>query len=124
MTEIKNVEQPKDEAVSAIEIAEERRKQYGLTQKLARLVKPATIQELSNGDKAARFRLAIDNEFFTGSAYIRADQPKLEAFYASLEKGQLVSIEYKENVTKDGTFLNIWSMFKREVKKTAKKADK
>lgn len=86
------------------------------TQSLARLVKPATIKSYDDGHKTAYFRLAINNKFFTASAYIKPGKTELEAFYASLEKGQLVSVEYVDNKG----FLNIWSMFKRELKKDTK----
>lgn len=96
---------------------EAQREARGTKQNLARLVKPAHIVDLANGDKSARFRLAINNEFYTASAYIKAGKDALEQFYAGLEKGQLVSVEYKENIVDGVTYLDVWSMFKREVKK-------
>ena len=89
----------------------------GTVTKLARLVKPAKINTLTNGAKQAIVRLAIyDNEtkettydnFF---AYIAEGKESLEQFYAGLNKGQLVSCQYKEN----NGFKNIYTLMIRNV---------
>ena len=95
--------------------------ELGTVTKLARLVKPAKINTLTNGAKQAIVRLAIyDNETKTTEydnffAYIAEGKESLEQFYAGLNKGQLVSCQYKVN----NGFKNIYTlMIRNTVKET------
>lgn len=101
---------------------EEERAERGTVQVLGRLVRDLepSIKDVADGAKAAYLRLAVWNadtqetDFMTISAYIAEDKVggPLEDFYASLEKGQLLSVEYKEN----GEFKNAYNVFKRDTK--------
>lgn len=101
---------------------EKQREERGTKQVLARLVRDVApgIKEIANNAKAAYLRLAVYNQeaketkFITVSAYIGADKvgTDLEAFYAGLKKGNLVSVEYKET---EG-YNNAYGVFKRETK--------
>lgn len=101
---------------------EEERSERGTTQALGRLVRDLapSIKEIEGGAKAAYMRLAVWNaetektEFMTISAYIAPDKVggELEAFYSDLKKGDLLSVEYKEN----GEFKNAYGVFKRQSK--------
>lgn len=94
------------------------REELGTSNTLANLVRKPTIKSLDNGANRVSFRLAIYNaetektDFVNASAYINPEKVggELESFYASLDKGQLVSVDYKMN----GDFMNVWSMFPRE----------
>lgn len=101
---------------------EEERAERGTVQVLGRLVRdlaPA-IKDIDGGAKSAYMRLAVWNaetettDFMTISAYIAADKVggELEAFYANLKKGDLLSVEYKEN----GEFKNAYGVFLRQAK--------
>ena len=101
---------------------------------LATLVRAPKIKENQNGSKTAVMRLAIYNaeakktEFVTGTMYlyegtrtvvvngqkIEKTSEDLEAFIASLEKGNLLSIRYAK--TPGQEIVNVWSIFKRERK--------
>lgn len=98
----------------------------GTVQDLFRVVRPATIKNQEDADgnvtgKMVYLQVAhYDKEtgkttFPLMSAFIKPEKigGGLEQFYASLEKGQLVSIEYKVS----GKYNNIWNIFKREAKK-------
>lgn len=99
----------------------------GTVQDLFRVVRPATIKNLgedANGKpKGKMIYLQVahyDKEtgkttFPLMSAFIKPEKMDggLEKFYASLEKGQLVSIEYKVS----GKYNNVWNIFPREAKK-------
>lgn len=86
---------------------EDERAERGTVQVLGRLVSDLepNIKEISDGAKSAYLRLAVWNkdteetEFMTISAYIAPDKVggELEQFYAGLNKGDLLSVEYKEN---------------------------
>jgi len=101
------------------------RAERGTTQVLARLVKPATIKTIAGDNKLAVFRFAsYDKEaektnFFTASAFIKKGKDALENFYASLQKGQLVSVEYKVN----NGYTNIYNLMDRSYADNAKKAN-
>lgn len=103
----------------------EERKARGTVDMLARLVKPAKIKEIADGNEMAIFRLAVYNkekgktDFITASAFIAKDKTALKNYYTSLKKGQLVSVEIKE---KDG-YKNIYTMMTREAKKNSKPAE-
>lgn len=77
------------------------REARGTTDHLVRLVKAPKINEIKGGNKQAVFRLAEYNkeknetEFFTATAFIAKGKDKLEAYYAGLEQGDLVSVEIK-----------------------------
>lgn len=94
------------------------REELGTLNTLANLVRKPTIKSLDNGANLVSFRLAIYNaetektDFVNASAYINPEKVggELESFYASLDKGQLVSVDYKMN----GDFMNVWKMFTRE----------
>ncbi|MGX1266771.1 hypothetical protein RKD55_004715 [Rossellomorea marisflavi] len=79
------------------------REARGTEETLARLVRPATIKSIKGDNKQAIFRFAAydkesnETKFFTASAFIEKGKDALEGFYASLAKGQLVAVEYKEN---------------------------
>lgn len=99
---------------------EEERAERGTQQDLARLVRDVapSIKEIKDGAKSAYLRLAVWNaetqetDFFTVSAYIAPDKvgTAYEDFYAGLQKGDLVSVEYKKN----GEFNNAYSVFLRQ----------
>lgn len=101
---------------------EEERAERGTTQALGRLVRDLapSIKEIEGGAKAAYMRLAVWNpetektDFMTISAYIAPDKvgSELETFYSDLKKGDLLSVEYKEN----GEFKNAYGVFKRQSK--------
>lgn len=101
---------------------EEERAERGTEQVLGRLVRDLapSIKEIEGGAKSAYMRLAVWNaetektDFMTISAYIAKDKVggELEAFYASLKKGDLLSVEFKEN----GDFKNAYGVFLRQAK--------
>ena len=82
---------------------------------LARIVKPSKINDLKNGAKQAIVRVAIydketkETSFKNMFQYIAEGKDALEAFYAGLKKGQLVSVQYKEN----NGFNNIYTLMDR-----------
>ncbi|MGX1195873.1 hypothetical protein [Metabacillus sp. SLBN-84] len=91
------------------------REARGTEETLARLVRPATIKEIKGDNKMAVFRFAAydkatdETKFFTASAFIAKGKEKLEEFYTSLAKGQLVAVEYKENKG----YMNIYNLMDR-----------
>jgi hypothetical protein len=91
------------------------REARGTQATLARLVRPANIKTIKGDNKLAVFRFAAydkdteETRFFTASAFIKKGKDKLEEFYASLQKGQLVSVEYKEN----NGYTNIFTLMDR-----------
>lgn len=91
------------------------REERGTVECLARLVRPAKIKEIKDGNRQASVRLAIynkekkDSDFITASKFIEKGKDALEEFYASLTKGQLVSVEYKQT----NGYNNIYSMMDR-----------
>lgn len=103
---------------------EKERAERGTEQVLGRLVRDLapSIKEIKDGAKSAYMRVAVWNaetketDFMVISAYIAPDKvgTDYEAFYASLEKGDLVSIEFKQN----GEYKNAYSVFLREKAKT------
>ena len=99
------------------------REARGTEETLARLVKPANIKPIKGDNKLAIFRLAAYNKdteetkFFTASAFIAKGKDKLEEFYASLAKGQLVAVEFKEN----NGYTNIYNLMDRSYADTRKK---
>lgn len=101
------------------------RAERGTVDVLARVVKPANIKAIANDNEMAVFRLAVYNkgtgktDFITASAFIKKGKDKLRDYYASLEKGQLVSVEIKESKG----YKNIYNMMSREAKKNTKAAD-
>lgn len=103
---------------------EKERAERGTNETLARLVRPANIKEIKNGNKLAVFRFASYNKdteetkYFTASAFIAKGKDALENFYNSLAKGQLVSVEYKEN----NGYTNIYNLMDRSYADTRKKA--
>lgn len=100
------------------------REARGTEETLARLVKPANIKPIKGDNKLAIFRLAAYNKdteetkFFTASAFIAKGKDSLEKFYASLAKGQLVAVEFKEN----NGYTNIYNMMDRSYADTRKKS--
>lgn len=102
---------------------EKERKARGTTEVLARLVRPAIIKDIKGGNKLAVFRFASydkdskETKFFTASAFIAKGKNALESFYASLVKGQLVSVEYKEN----NGYTNIYNLMDRSYADNRKK---
>lgn len=107
---------------------EEERAARGTQESLVRLVQPATFKDIKGDAKLAVFRFAMFNkeakktEFFTASAYVAKEKVggKLEAFYASLEKGQLVAVEWKEN----NGYNNIYDIIDRSSSDNRKKPAK
>lgn len=101
---------------------EQEREERGTTQVLGRLVRDLapSIKEIDGGAKAAYMRLAVYNtetektEFMTISAYIAPEKVggDLEKYYASLKKGTLLSVEFKQN----GEFKNAYGVFVRKSK--------
>lgn len=83
------------------------REERGTTQVLGRAVRDVapSIKEVKDGAKCAYIRLAIYNkdtketDFKTVSAYIAPDKVggALEDYYASIQKGDLLSVEFKES---------------------------
>lgn len=104
---------------------EKEREARGTTEVLARLVRPAKIKEISGDNKLAIFRFATydkdakETKFFNATAFIKKGKDALENFYASLEKGQLVSVEYKAN----GDYNNIYNLMDRSYADKRKKSD-
>lgn len=104
------------------------REENGTVDALVRLVKPAVISETKTGDgsKTARFRFAEYNketgktDYYNASAFIKPGQDKLEAYYADLAKGDLVSIEYK--MSADGQYRNLWNVMDRRQQDADNKA--
>lgn len=100
------------------------REARGTTETLARLVRPATIKDIKGDNKMAIFRFAAydkaeeKTKFFTASAFIANGKDKLQAFYESLSKGQLVAVEYKEN----NGYNNIYNLIDRSNADNRKKA--
>ncbi|MGX1266768.1 hypothetical protein RKD55_004712 [Rossellomorea marisflavi] len=100
------------------------REARGTEETLARLVKPANIKPIKGDNKLAIFRLAAYNKdteetkFFTASAFIAKGKDSLEKFYASLAKGQLVAVEFKEN----NGYTNIYNLMDRSYADTRKKS--
>ena len=101
------------------------RAKRGTEEALVRLVRPATFKDIKDDNRLAVFRFAKydkdtkDTEFFTATAFIEKGKDKLEAFYASLEKGQLVSVEYKEN----NGYTNIYNLMDRSYADKRKKSE-
>lgn len=99
------------------------RESRGTQETLARLVKPANIKPIKGDNKLAIFRFAAydkateETKFFTASAFIAKGKDKLEEFYASLAKGQLVAVEYKEN----NGYMNIYNLMDRSYADSRKK---
>jgi hypothetical protein len=99
------------------------RESRGTQETLARLVKPANIKPIKGDNKLAIFRFAAydktteETNFFTASAFIAKGKDKLEEFYASLAKGQLVAVEYKEN----NGYMNIYNLMDRSYADSRKK---
>lgn len=96
----------------------------GTTQALVRAVAPATFKDIAGGNKLAVFRFAEYNKetkepkFFTATAFIKAGKESLEKWYASVEKGQLLSVEYKQN----GEYTNIYNLIDRSYADKRRKA--
>lgn len=98
---------------------------YGREERLARVVSPATFKEITEGknkgSKMIYLNLAFydtktkKTEFHLASYFLRADKvgTPLEAYYAGLEKGQLLSVQYKMN----GKYMNIFQTFPRTAKR-------
>lgn len=99
---------------------EEERAELGTTRVIGRLASDVSVKEIAGGAKNAYLTVAVYNkdtektDFTTVSAYIAPEKvgSALEEFYNSLKKGQLVSVEYKEN----GNYKNAYGVFKREIK--------
>lgn len=94
---------------------EQERAARGTKQALVRLVKPATIKDIANGNQLAVFRFAEYNKetkepkFFTATAFIKAGKDSLKSWYQNLTKGQLLSLEYKE----EGNYTNVYNLIDR-----------
>ena len=104
------------------------RKEYeerGTTQTLARIAVPVRIKEIKDDNKLAVIRVAIydketkETAFKTMTAFIKKGKDALENFYASLQVGQLVSVEYK---TSNG-YNNIYNLMDRSYADNRKKKD-
>lgn len=102
------------------------RESRGTEEKLCRLVAKPIVKDTTDGQKSVALRLWVGynketkkDEYRWANAYIRNDQPKLLEFYSTLQKGQLLSVEYfmKDN------FMNIYSAFKRTPRKKAEAAN-
>ncbi len=99
---------------------EEERAERGTVRVLGRLVSKPSVKEISGGAMNAYLVLAVydketeETDFITVSAYIAKDKvgTDLEAYYQNLEKGQLLSVEYKQN----GDYKNAYGVFTRSVK--------
>ena len=102
---------------------EQERAARGTTEALVRLVKPATIKTIKDDNKMAILRFAEYNKetqetkFFTANAFIEKGKEKLEAFYAGLTKGQLLSLEYKVN----NGYTNVYNLMDRSYADTRRK---
>ena len=101
------------------------REARGTVETLARLVKPATFKEIKDGAQLAIFRLAINKkeaktEFMTATAYVAKGKDAYMSFLESLEKGQLVSVEYKSV----NGYNNIYNIIDRSSADKKAKADK
>lgn len=77
------------------------------------IVDTPRIKDTKTGDKIALIPLVRYNpqskksEFTLGSAFIAKGKQSREDFYKSLEKGNLVKIDFKMN----GQYMNIWKLF-------------
>lgn len=104
---------------------EAERKERGTRQELGRLATKPTFKENNDGGLTAVFRFAInkvneDTEFLTMTQYVAKDKVESEFhnFLKGLEKGQLVSVEWKPNTftDKDGNqreYNNVWRLMDR-----------
>lgn len=98
---------------------------YGREERLARVVRPATFKEINEGENKGSKMIYLNlafydtktkkTEFHLASYFLRADKvgTPLEAYYAGLEKGQLLSVQFKIN----GKYMNIFQTFPRTAKK-------
>lgn len=104
---------------------EQERAERGTEQVLARLVRPAKINQNKDGSQSAVFRFAVNEtgqpaSFFTASAYIAKDKDSLQEFYQNgLKTGDLVSVEYK---TVKG-YNNIYNLMNRQPAVDAKRQE-
>ena len=105
---------------------EAERAKRGTVQALVRLVRKPSFKDIKNDATLAVLRVAEYNkeknntEFYTVTAYIGKGKDKLLNFYKSLNKGQLVSIEYKES----NGYKNVWDIFDRSYADTSKAGTK
>ena len=105
-----------------LNIYEKERQERGTVQTLVRLVRKPSFKDIKDDAKLAVLRVAEYNkekdttDFYTVTAYIAKDKDKLLSFYQSLDKGQLVSIEYKES----NGYKNVWNIFDRSYADSSK----
>lgn len=82
---------------------EKERQARGTREALVRAVKPMKFKALKNGDTLGVLRVAEydketnETKFYNVNAYIKTGKTALKSFYESIQKGQLLSIEMKEN---------------------------
>ena len=102
---------------------EAERQARGTQDAIGNVVKKPTFKTLDNGATIATFRIAFTQKGVEGTqfenfnAYIKPEQDKLLAYYQSVGKGQLVSVEFKVNEVDGKVYRNIWTMFNREKRK-------
>lgn len=100
---------------------EKEREARGTKQTLARIVATPKIKDIANGNKQAVIRLAVNKagskeaEFPVVTAFIKKGKDGLENYYANLQKGQLVSVEYKEA----NGYKNVYNMINRNTQPKA-----
>lgn len=120
MKKTKRFEKPFDqltenEKQERLALYEKERQERGTVQALVRLVRKPSFKSIKGDATLAVMRVAEYNkekdntEFYTVTAYIAPKKDKLLNFYQSLNKGQLVSIEYKES----NGYKNVWNIFDR-----------
>lgn len=103
------------------------REARGTQECLVRLAKPAKITDTKDKkNRVAFFRFyEFDKEtqkvrFFNATAFIEKGKDALEAFYASLGKNDLVSLEYKQN----GKYTNVYNLMDRRAADARNKAER
>lgn len=102
---------------------EQERAARGTKQALVRLVKPATIKDISNGNQLAVFRFAEyqkdkkEPKFFTATAFIKKGKDSLRNWYAGLTTKHLLSLEYKQ----EGSYTNVYNLIDRTYADNRKK---
>lgn len=102
-------------------------KARGTERMLFNVVAEPKIVKLKDDAMQVRLRLAHnpkegDTVFMNMTKYIKPGQDKLMEFFRSLQKGQLLDVEYKKATIGNKTYNNIYSAFRLERKNNKKAA--
>lgn len=114
MTPFKNLTEKEQQ--EKLKQYEAQRKSRQTSEMFGRLVRTPHFKPTANGDEQAIFRLAVydhktgKTDYHTFSAFVRKEKSDLRAFYASLQRGDSVAIEYKIN----GGYNNVWKLMLRK----------